>query len=424
MVTERLLPRAANKRRLVHQVRKVGAGEARRAARDDRRLDVVAQRHLAHVDLEDLLAAAHVGQRHHDLAVEAARAQQRRVEHVGTVGGGNDDDAFIALEAIHLDQQLIQGLFALIVSAAQARAAMPAHGIDFVDENDAGRVLLGLFEHVAHPRCAHADEHFHEIRAGNGEKRHFGFAGNGSRQQGLAGSGGTDHEHTFRDLAAKFLELAGIFQEVDDFDHFLLGFLDARDVGKGDVHLVLAQQTGAALAEGHGPASARGALHLAHEVGPEANENQYRKGGDQQLQEHRLLLGRFTAEFDALRLQQADQGGVAGLGVVGDEGLARRALLAFDDLALERDRIDIVALHVGEKLRIIDGGRLTGVHAELAENSEQNDGQRNPEQNLFRQIVQVSPTAATHITTLRLKGRSLAWRPSRTYTIPNCRANR
>ena len=309
-------------RRLVHQIREIRAGKARRAARDDRRLDVVAERHLAHVHFEDLLAAAHVGQRHDHLAVEAARAQQRRIEHVGPVGGGDDDDALVALEAVHFDQQLVQRLLALVVAAAQARAAMPADGVDLVDEDDAGGVLLGLLEHVAHARGAHADEHFHEIRAGNGEKRHLGLAGDGPGQQGLAGARGADHEHTFRDLAAKFLELAGIFQEVDDFDDFLLGFLDARDIGEGDVDLILAQEPRAALAEGHGPPAAGGALHLAHEVGPEADENQDREGGDQQLQEHRLLLRRLAAEFDALRLQQADQGAVAGLGVVGDELVA------------------------------------------------------------------------------------------------------
>src|SRR5882672_4915011 len=109
----------------------------------------------------------------------------------------------------------------------------------------------------------------------------------------------------------------------------------------------------------------RGPLHLAHEVSPETDEQQYGKGGDQQLQEHRLLLRRLAAEFDALRLQQADQCAVAGFRVVSDEGLAGGAPLALDDLALERDRVDVVALHLGEELRIIDGRRLARAHAEL-----------------------------------------------------------
>src|SRR6266404_5205463 len=297
---------------------------------------------------------------------------------------------------------------------------MPAHRIDLIDENDARGVLLGLLEHVAHSGCTYAHEHFHEIRPGNREKRHFGLAGDGPRQQRLAGSRRTDHEHTLRYLAAKFLELAGIFQEVDDFDHFLLGFLDPRHVGKGYVHLIFAQEARAALAEGHGPPPAGGTLHLAHEIGPEANENQYREGRYQQLQEHRLLLRRLAAEFDALLLQQADQRSIAGLRVVGDEGFARRAPLALDDLSLERDRIDVIALHFGEKLRIIDGCRLAGSHPELAENSEKNDRQCDPEQNLFRQIVQVSPTAAT-LKTNNLSGRSPTGRQPR--AVPPCRSS-
>jgi hypothetical protein len=53
----------------------IGAGEARRAAGDDLRVDVRGQRHLAHMDLEDLLATRDVGVRHDDLTVEAAGAQ-------------------------------------------------------------------------------------------------------------------------------------------------------------------------------------------------------------------------------------------------------------------------------------------------------------------------------------------------------------
>ena len=73
-----------------------------------------------------------------------------RVEHVRPVGGGDQDDAFIGLETVHLDEQLVERLFALVIAAAKARAAMAADRVDFVDEDDAGCVLLGLLEHVAH----------------------------------------------------------------------------------------------------------------------------------------------------------------------------------------------------------------------------------------------------------------------------------
>ena len=200
------------------------------------------QRHLAHVDLEDLLAADDVGVRHHDLAVEAAGTQQRRVEHVGPVGRGDQDHALVRLEAVHLDQQLVQGLLALVVAAAEAGAAMAADRVDLVDEDDAGRVLLALLEHVAHAAGADADEHLDEVGAGDGEERHVGLAGDGAGQQRLAGARRADQQHALRDLAAEALELLRVLQELDDLLELLLGLVDAGDVLEGDAADLLGQQ--------------------------------------------------------------------------------------------------------------------------------------------------------------------------------------
>src|ERR1700683_722214 len=134
-------------RRFVDEIGKICPGESGRAPRNQRRADILAERHAPHVHAQDLLAAAPVGQRHYHLAIEAPGTQQRRIEHVRPVGGGNDDDPFITLEAIHFHQQLVERLLALLVPAAKPRAAVASHGIDLVDENNARRVLLRLLEH-------------------------------------------------------------------------------------------------------------------------------------------------------------------------------------------------------------------------------------------------------------------------------------
>ena len=134
---------------LVHEVGEVGPGEARGSAREDHEVDVVRERDLARVDLEHALAAADVGERDDDAAVEAAGPQQRGIEHVGPVGCGDEDDAFVGLEAVHLDEELVERLLALVVAAAEARAPVAPDGVDLVDEDDAGRVLLSLLEEVA-----------------------------------------------------------------------------------------------------------------------------------------------------------------------------------------------------------------------------------------------------------------------------------
>src|SRR5215470_9064954 len=79
-----------------------------------------------------------VGAVDHDLAVEAAGPQQRRVEDVGPVGGRDQDDVVLHLEAVHLDEQLVQRLLAFVVAAAHPGAAMAADGVDLVHEDDAG----------------------------------------------------------------------------------------------------------------------------------------------------------------------------------------------------------------------------------------------------------------------------------------------
>ena len=170
-------------RSLVHQVGQIGAGQARCAASQHREVHIVAQRNLLGVDPQDRFAARYIGTSDNHAAVETAGAQQRGVEHVGAVGRRHQDHAFVRFEAVHFHQQLIQGLLALIVSAAEAGAAMAAHGVDFVDEDDARGVLLALLEQIAHAAGAHAHEHLHEVRTRDGEERHAGFAGDRAGQQ-------------------------------------------------------------------------------------------------------------------------------------------------------------------------------------------------------------------------------------------------
>ena len=100
---------------------------------------------------EDLFATHLVGGRHHHTAIESARAQQRRIEHLGSVGGGQHDDTFGAGEPVHLGEDLIQGLLALVVSAhGTSTGSGPADGIDLIDEDDGGGHGLGLREQITH----------------------------------------------------------------------------------------------------------------------------------------------------------------------------------------------------------------------------------------------------------------------------------
>ena len=138
-----------------------------------------------------------------DLAVEAARPQEGRVEDVGTVGGGDHDHVRVRVEAVHLDEDLVERLLALVVAAAEAGAALAADRVDLVDEDDARGVALGLVEQVADAAGADADEHLHELGAGDAEEGHAGLAGDGPGHERLAGSRRADQQHAARDAGAR-----------------------------------------------------------------------------------------------------------------------------------------------------------------------------------------------------------------------------
>ena len=195
------------------------------------------------------------GSGHHDLAVEAAGPQQRGVEDVGPVGGGDDDDALGGLEAVHLGQHLVERLLPLVVATAEPGAALAADGVDLVDEDDGPAHLAGLLEQVAHAAGADADEHLHEVGAGPGQEADARLAGDGAGEQRLAGAGRADEQDALGHPRADLLELVRHAQEVDDLADLLLHALVARDVGEGRGRLVGRVRLGAAAPDGH---------HVAH----------------------------------------------------------------------------------------------------------------------------------------------------------------
>ena len=72
----------------------------------------------------------------------------------------------MVIEAIHLGQQLIERLLALVVAAKAAAIALLTDGIDLIDKDDTRSFLICLLEEVPDLRGTHADEHLNELRAG------------------------------------------------------------------------------------------------------------------------------------------------------------------------------------------------------------------------------------------------------------------
>src|SRR5205807_5378713 len=129
---------------------------------------------------------------------------------VGAVRCGDQDDVRLDVEAVHLDEQLVERLLALVVPTAEPGTTVAADGVDLVDEDDARRVLLGLVEQVAHAAGADADEHLDELRPADAEERHAGLTGHRFAEQRLAGARRAHQQHTLGDARSDRRELVRV----------------------------------------------------------------------------------------------------------------------------------------------------------------------------------------------------------------------
>jgi hypothetical protein len=237
------------------------------------------------------------------------------------------------------------------VTAAQARAAMAAHGVDFVDEHDARRVLLALLEQVADARRADADEHLDEIRAADRKERDVGLTGHRARQQRLARARRAHQQHALRDAPAQLLELLGLAQELDDLVQFFLRLVGAGHVLERDFFLGARRQLRAALAERQGLVPA--ALHLPHHENPEPDQERDRHPRQQHRRPrtHRDVDGLDGDLVNAQLLHEAlgprRRVGVERLGGFGRE-------LARDLVAGEGHFADLPGLHRDQKCRKVE----------------------------------------------------------------------
>ena len=152
-------------RGLVDQVGQVGAGEAGSAPGDHGQVHVRGQLLAPAVHGQDRGALGQVGQRHDRPAGRTARAAAapgraisgRLVAAITTTPGG-------LVEAVHLRQQLVQRLLALVVGHHRRRRPprrWPMASISSMKMID-GRALARLGEQVTDPGRADADEQLHE----------------------------------------------------------------------------------------------------------------------------------------------------------------------------------------------------------------------------------------------------------------------
>ncbi len=181
------------------------------------------------------------------------------------------------METIHLREKLVERVFALVVARKTGiPATCTTDGIDFVDKDNAGSFLLGLFKEVAHTRCTYAHKHLHEIGTRNGEKRHIRLTCNRLSQQGFTCSRRAYQQCALGNLCSQLAIFCGSTQKIDNlfdlnfrlsqsgyvFEGNLLGRLLVVDLCAcfADIHQAIATAT-------------RAREHASHQENPDNNQN-------------------------------------------------------------------------------------------------------------------------------------------------------
>ena len=362
---------------LVDEVADVGPGQPHRAAGEPVEIDVGREGDFSRMNAKQRQPGFVVGAVDGDVAVEATGAEKGGVEDVGPVRGAEHDHRLRRAEAIHLGEDLVEGLLTLVVAAAEPRATVATDGVDLVDEQDRRRGVLGGLEEVANARRADADEHLDELAAGNGEERDPRLAGDGPGEERFAGARRAHQQYPLRHAAPEALKAARVFEEVDDFLEILLHLLEAGDIGKRHLPIAGTVAFGGRLAESsEKPRTAErvaGAPQGDPEAGHEEEGNEHIEAEEEAgavgwladgrlhlvLQEH--LAEPLTEVGGDLDLEGARRSS-ADLAGAGFRGLALE--LPLEGVAGDPHLGDIPGLHLPDELIPGDGGDAAGLFAD------------------------------------------------------------
>ena len=257
-------------RSFVAHVRDVRPGEAGRQRGETFTVVIhwSVQGNLGQMHAEYLFATLNIGTIDGDLTIESTGTQERPVENIRSVRTRQHDDALLGTETVHLNQKLIQRVFALIVASCEATATtLTTDGVDFVDENDGRLLLTRLGKQIANSRRADADKHLHEIRPRNGKKRDPSLARGGFREKRLSRPRRSDEKRAVGNFRAQGFVFLRTLQKVNKLHNLALRLVATGDVFEHNFILrVLVQSRHRRLTDVKDPtgAAAHAAAHASH----------------------------------------------------------------------------------------------------------------------------------------------------------------
>ncbi|KAI6764858.1 hypothetical protein HG531_012745 [Fusarium graminearum] len=182
---------------------------------------------LLGVVLENGDSASNIGQVNIDMSIEASWTSEGLVQHLGQVGGSDDNDLAILIKSVQFGKQLVQCLFGVCLVS---RVALASNSIKLVDKDNGRGLVLGGSEELTDSLGTNANKDLVKLTTRHVEERNTGFTGNGSSKKRLTGTGRTNQEDTLGKLGTEVAKLLRVLQKFDDFLEFFLGFIATVDI--------------------------------------------------------------------------------------------------------------------------------------------------------------------------------------------------
>src|SRR5699024_10924508 len=110
--------------------------------------------------------------------VESTWTKERSVQYIWTVSRGKNNDSFISTKTIHLDEQLVQGLFTLVVSTTKPSTTLTTNSINLINKYNTRCIFLCVFKQIMHQASTDPNEHLNKVRNANRKERCACFASN------------------------------------------------------------------------------------------------------------------------------------------------------------------------------------------------------------------------------------------------------
>jgi predicted flap endonuclease-1-like 5' DNA nuclease len=186
------------------------------------------------MDTQDAGATLKIWKSDIDLTIETSRTQQGLIQNVNTIGSSNGNDSWVTVETVHLDQNLVHGLFSLVVTAGVSSTTLATYRIDLINKDDARGVLLSLSENVTYTRCTNTNKHLNEFRTRNTDERNSGFASDGLGKKSFTGTGRTVQNNSTGDLTSIRGVGLWLLQKVNNFGQFQFGSVASGNIIKSD----------------------------------------------------------------------------------------------------------------------------------------------------------------------------------------------